>query len=256
MSTDNANAGTGNETVSQAETVENTQPSAGDMAALQPDATGAEQLQAPAGPGPEAGMNPAEADEMAGLHPDSPEDAANLAPEAESEEGNPAETDPADEAIEVALPDGFVVDEAAMGQFKDILKASESKQDMAQKLMDVHVAEQRKLLDSVQSRILGDAAKQNVEWAKQCRSDPDFGGEKYEESSNYVTKAILDHVPQEERGEFLRVFKAMRLNNQPHLRRFLARVGMAGSESAPVNSGGNGAPPPRTLADRMFPHIK
>lgn len=252
MSELEAAAGTGNKTASQAEAVqtapEQAQP---DMSALSPDAAS----QSAAQPKQEQQQAAGKDDGLQALQPDMPEEAASFAPEKPGE-AEDAEGEGAEEAIDVALPDGFTVDEAAMGQFKDALKTAESKQDMAQKLMDIHVGEQRKLLEAVQSKIFADAARQNAEWAQQCRSDPDFGGEKYDESSNYVTKAILDHVPQEERGEFLRVFKALKLNNQPHLRRFLARVGMASAESGPVNSGGNGAPLPKTLAEKMFPHIK
>lgn len=250
MSEQEQAASTGTETDSQAQPIESapqpaeTKPADIQAQVEQPAANDGKQQQ------PEQ-QTQTDDDEFAGLHPDSLEDAAKF-----GEEAKPDDEAADSEEINVVLPDDYTLDEDVMGGFKEVLKTAESKQDMAQKLMDIHVAEQRKLIGAIESRIYADAAKQNAEWAKQCRADPDFGGAKYDASSNYVTKAILEHVPAEERKEFVRVFNALKLNNQPHMRRFLARVGMANAESGPVNSGGNGGQSQKSLFNRMFSHIK
>lgn len=248
MSVDTANAGTGIETASQVDAAaapapEQAAPSEQQVSEVLPQQTGTE-----------ATSEPAQADPLDALKPQSPEEAAKVGQD-QPGEAKPAESATEDAPLEITIPEGFQKDEALIKGFLDLAKENGVKQEAAQKLFDMHVAEQQKAATAVQQAIMDQRTRINTEWARQCQTDPEFGGEKYEASKNYVTAAIRRVIADpEEQAEFVKFYGAANLQNSPHMFRFLARVGMMTSEAGPATSDASDAasPKPATLADQLY----
>jgi hypothetical protein len=187
---------------------------------------------------------------------------AGLAPEASEEEAEGGEEGGAGEGgqnadaapVEIQTPEGFQTDEAVMGGFLGIVKESGIKQDAAQKLFDIYAAEMQKAASAYEKSVMDNCEQINAEWKRQCQTDPEFGGEKYAASRNYLTAAIRRFVPESEQAEFVEFYRKARLQNNPQMFRFLARVGMATSEAEAVAQDSPAPQKELSVAERMFPN--
>lgn len=249
MSTIQPTAGTGNETASQA-----TAQVAGTSASPQ-----AQPQQQPGVGAQEAGQPAAQTiDPLAALLPKTPEEAAKAGAEVngKTEEAR-KEGDPAPDApLDIKIPDGYRKDEALMQGFMDVAKKSGLKQEAAQQLFDMHVQEQKKAAQVFEKSILDQRARINAEWARACRNDPEFGGEKYESSCNHAIQAIRRFTPNPiEQAEFVKFYQAAGLESAHPMWRFLVRVGMDTAEAGPMQSEASRPIEEKSLADRLFPNF-
>lgn len=258
----NQTAGTGNQTASQAATAttapaqgQPTQPQANlqdilPQGAPEPAHQQMVQMQQPAANG--GGEN---TDSLAALAPMTPEEAAKAAgkPDAKPGEAAPAEENSAEAPLDIKLPDGFQKDDALMRSFLDVAKEGGIKQETAQKLFDMYVGESRKVTEAVETSFFERQSRINAEWAKQCREDPEFGGANFDAGSNHVIQAVRRFLPEaKEQAEFVEFFRAANLNNNPILRRFIARVGAATAEAGPVQSEASNPAREVSIADQLY----
>jgi hypothetical protein len=253
-------AGAGSDPASQAAQTATQGTAAPNETAAAQEAQG---RQAATPPAPEAGKQAAtgtgtgevaaqtEEDMFSGLAPDAAEEEAEAgAEDGEGEGGQAADAAP----VEIQTPEGFVTDEAVMGGFLDIVKESGIKQESAQKLFDIYASEMQKSAEAYQQSIMDKNAEINAEWARQCRNDPEFGGENYEGSRKLVMSAIRRFVPPAEEAEFIDFYRKAQLQNNPQMFRFLCRVSKETSEAEAVT---DEAPAPQrelSVADRLFPN--
>lgn len=261
----NQDAGTGNQTASQAATA-TTAPDQGQAAQPQanvqdnaPQVTQAQQQQMaqmqPAAEAKPAGEGGDATDPLAGLRPMTPEEAAKAAgkPGAKPEEAAPAEEKPEDAPLDIKLPEGFQKDDALMRSFLDVAKEGGVKQETAQKLFDMYVGETRKVAEAIETSFFDRQSRINAEWARQCREDPEFGGANFDAGSNHVIQAVRRFLPDaKEQADFVEFFRVANLNNQPLLRRFIARVGAATSEAGPVQSEASNPARELSIADQLY----
>lgn len=256
MSVNNETAGTGQTTASQAApaSAPATQPG---QAAQQEQQEQQIQNVLPQGETSPAGQAkpPAEkgqgADPIDALKPQLPENAPKAEEGGKGKDAPPAEEKP----LEIKLPEGFQKDDALMGSFLDVAKEGGIKQETAQKLFDMYAAEQQKAGAAYEKAIIDQRTRINAEWARQCQSDPEFGGANYGKSCNHLTAAIRRFVPPAEQAEFVDFYSRCNLQNAPHMFRFLARVGMATSEAGPVASDASNPAREQSLADKLFSHL-
>lgn len=229
MSAEASDAGTGIETASQAQT--DSSPAATNDQEAQ-----ATQLDSILPQGGEAAP-----DTLAGITPQTPEDAA---PEA-------AET-----PLEIAVPEGIDRDEETISSFLGIAKEAGIKQEAAQKLFDLHVAQQQKNAAAAEKAFAEHRARVNSDWARQCRADGEFGGENYQASCNYVTAAIRRFIPDSrEQAQFVDFYQKANLQNAPFMFRFLARVGRDTAEAGAAASDASSDKRDLTTADKLFPEF-
>lgn len=236
MSTSETNAGTGNETASQAEVTQ--QPAQGGE---QQAATQAEQQEV----------------DLSGVLPQTPEEAEKIEKEGDAGESDKSANEAELEAppFEPKLPEGFQVDQEAMSGFLDFIKDTKAKPEAAQKLVDTFIDQQQKAVAGYEREFMKRAAEQNAQWASECRSDPEFGGENYTASCNYVTAAIRRLTPPNEQAALVEAVRGMNIQNNPQLFRFFARAGKATAESAPALSDAQSPERELTAADKLFPKL-
>ena len=159
------------------------------------------------------------------------------------------------DAIDIKFPEGFQADPNLMEGFLSVIKDGGSKQEQAQKLIDMYAAEQKKTFDVFSTEHAKTTERINNEWLGEIKNDPEFGGEKYEESCNHVIAAIRRFVPATEMDSFLGFFKQANLKNNPQLFRFFARVSQYSAEAGAVASDASNPERELSRADRMFPNL-
>jgi hypothetical protein len=86
-------------------------------------------------------------------------------------------------------------------------------------------------------------------WVEQLKADPEFGGQKYEESSHLAAKALERFMSPED----LTTLTAMKLNRQPILFKLAARIGRAMESDKIVNPNNITNPGKQPKEQQMYP---
>lgn len=159
----------------------------------------------------------------------------------EGEDGKPADADaPKDEPLALTLPDGFVKDEAVLGEFQALAKEMGLKGEAAQKLVDLHVRMQESFVKSVQA----EQAALTAEWKKQVLADVDtYGGQPYEAITATATKSLKKYGS----PELLAVLEETGLGNHPAVIKTFHTIGKALREDSVAGRSG-GAPVKSSLS--------
>jgi hypothetical protein len=147
------------------------------------------------------------------------------------------------------IPDNFVADPEMMGLVKEVSAGQKLTQEQAQGWVDAYF-KVRKSENAKQAEAL---AENDADWARQIRGHPEFGGQKFKESSEKVGAAIRKY------GSPLLTaqIRQMNIQNWPELYYFVARMAddaMADDKAPTGNAGGPGAA--SKSLDAMFPGIK
>lgn len=123
-----------------------------------------------------------------------------------------------------STPDGVTLDEAVLGEFKDIAKELGLPQDKAQKFVDMATTLQQKQADAFAEQVVAARA----EWREGAKADPEFGGAKLTENLRVAVAA------REEFGtpELKTLLDDSGLGDHPEVIRFFYRVGTAVSDHA------------------------
>ena len=81
------------------------------------------------------------------------------------------------EKYDLKVPEGFVLDEAVMGEFTELAKEAKLSQEAAQKFADLHA----KLAKEASQRLIGQWEKTIEGWQTEAKADPEIGGADHEE---------------------------------------------------------------------------
>lgn len=193
-------------------------------------------------PPPSDPANPAPADPAA----------PPAAPTAPVDPAKPAEAGAAGEALvgapekyEFKLPDGLTMDAAGLAKYEATFRDLGLTNDQAQRIVGQYaeqVVEQNKQLEA-------DLVKQTEEWASALRSDPEFGGTKFDATVATAQKAI-GHFGDPALKQWLEDTGAM---NHPGLVKAFSKIGKAMSEDTFNRPGGNVPGTPKPIHERMYP---
>jgi len=137
------------------------------------------------------------------------------------------------------LPEGMELDQSAVDAFGPLMNEAKFTQEQAQQFASAF-AEFRQ----AQAQDQGEAfSNQKESWFNESKSDKEFGGDKFDESSKLAVQAI------EKFGspELKELMDNYGIGNNPEMIRFMYRVGKATQEDTPGN-GGNG---PTGAQDRV-----
>lgn len=175
-------------------------------------------------------------------------------PPAAGAEGDPANAgeptgdgEGGDNSVDFAnleLPEGMVLDDAAVEQFGSVIKELGLDQEQTQKMASAYAQ-----LQQAKAQEAGEAFSQQLDqWYEQSTTDKEFGGDKFEESAKLAVQAV------EKFGgpELKQVLENTGLGNHPEVIRFMYRVGKAVSEDNP-GAGGNGPQEKRDRASVLYP---
>ncbi len=248
MSVNQAEAGTGIQTGSQAEATTGTpsgQPAGnGDWAATvnKPAAPEGQEQPAPAADGEKASAAPQPDQDGEGMLPGKPGEPAKTetgkdpgAKEGEEGQGK-KDGDGQGEPLDLTIPDGFQADAKRMEKFKGVAKELKIGKDGAQKLFDMFHAEmaesQAALHKQTADYIRQERDRIDREGNAAIHADPEVGGGNFEASFNYAQKAIRHFMPDpKEYREVLSLYDQANLKNNPLLFKAWVRIGKYISEA-------------------------
>lgn len=144
------------------------------------------------------------------------------------------------------IPEGMVVDEAKLGEFKTIAAELKLDKDQAQKLVDLHVQSQQAIVAQWEAK--------GQEWVQAVKADKEVGGDKLTESASMVAKFLDANNDLGLREMFAPGGELGWLGNHPVLFKALARAGRHYAEDRPVNTR---APVvgEKSLAELMYPSM-
>ena len=166
---------------------------------------------------------------------------------AKEPEKEPEPKPAAPEKYEFAMPEGFVVDEAAVEAVTPILKELNCSQETAQKLVDLHFA-QIKAMQEAQEKA---KAETLAKWAKEIRADKDIGGPNVLQNLLPGTR-LLNKFGSPALTELL---QQTGLDRHPAVAKFLVAVGREFTEDRWADGGKRGPAGVRTpeaVAKQIF----
>lgn len=133
------------------------------------------------------------------------------------------------DASAFTAPEGMTVDAAMIEQAMPLFKEAGINQAQSQKFVDLYAAK----MQEVEQGKLDTFNQLRQDWVKQSKSDPDFGGDKFDENIASA-KAALDKFGTPELSKLLDDFG---VGDHPEMIRFMVSVGRLTQEDTP----GNGA---------------
>lgn len=179
---------------------------------------------------------------------------AVTAPAADPAVTAPAATDPpadaakpvgAPEKYEFKYPEGYQVDETALGEYSAAFKELGLTNEQAQKLVDMDA----KRSAANQETSLAAQKTQVEAWIGELKQDKDFGGANFDASVKVAQKAMADFGTPELR----QMLDASGLGSHPEVVRFFHRVGKGLGEGS-IHKTTTEQPAERSLAERMYPN--
>lgn len=145
-------------------------------------------------------------------------------------------------AEDLKIPEGFQYDKESGDAFLGIVNdPGLSRQELVQKLVDMHAAQMGKMLEGLQAadaeamkKFEADVAKEKEEWLGKCRTDPEYGGAAWE-----ANDAVIDRgCKQLATPEAVALLQRYNLNTHPEIVRMFYRAGKLVGE----DKSGGGAP--------------
>jgi len=173
------------------------------------------------------------------------------APEAPAQtETAPAEEPPAI-AYEFTLPEGVKLEDKALEEFKSVLGEHRAQPELAQKLLDRHIAEVNRIHEQTQQRQHDVWETTQTQWRDQVKADPEIGGSRFETTITTCAGLVRNYGgSQQEIAELTQALNYTGAGNNPAIIKWIARIGAALKEGRPAPS----APPaqPQTRAQRRY----
>lgn len=158
-----------------------------------------------------------------------------------------AETKPqgAPEKYEFKYPQGYQVDETALGEYSAAFKELGLTNEQAQRLVDMDA---KRSTSSTEAAVA--AHKQQVEtWVGELKSDPEFGGAKFEANVGIANSALAAFGS----PELTQFFKETGLGNHPLLVKAFHKIGTQLGEGS-IHKTTSNQPAERSIAERMYPN--
>lgn len=157
-------------------------------------------------------------------------------------DGGAQDTPPEPQEIEIKVPEG--ANEELVTAFKEVAKEIALDSAKAQKIVDVFLEAEKKVVEAQQN----EWRETQKRWLAEIQADPEFGGVHFEKNVNLANRA-LEKYGGEELIEFL---KLAGLTNQPAIVKFCMRVGKA-MEPDSISGKVGGAPQGE---DNVDPFVK
>lgn len=158
-------------------------------------------------------------------------------------------------ANDIKVPEGFTYDESVGRDFLSLINDSKlSRREMVQKLVDMHAAQVGRMAQALEAseaesrrQFEADMAKEKSEWLKACKSDEEFGGQKWEASQAVIDRGC-SHVATPEAVKLLQRYN---LHTHPEIARMFYRAGLLAGEDRSGKQGG-GAGMKQNPAEAIF----
>lgn len=123
------------------------------------------------------------------------------------------DTDAVPETYDLKVPEGFVVDDAVMGEFTELAKEAKLSRETAQKFADLHA----KLVKETSQKFVAQWERTIETWQAEAKADPEIGGAGHEEklaTAKYGLKKfgtpelsqLMDDLYVGNHKEFIRLF--------------------------------------------------
>lgn len=148
-------------------------------------------------------------------------------------------------AEDLKIPEGFQYDKESGDAFLGVVNdPGLSRQELVQKLVDMHAAQMGKMLQGLQAadaegmkQFEADMAKEKAAWLDQCKADPEYGGAAWE-----ANDAVIDRgCKQLATPEAVALLQRYNLNTHPEIVRMFYRAGkLAGEDKSGGGAGGGG----------------
>lgn len=165
----------------------------------------------------------------------------------ENAEGNKEQQDGAPESYEqFTVPDGMVLNEAALEAFTPLAKEHNLNQADAQKFVDMYsqIKQQEAQAQSDQW------AEAEGKWTTDRENDKEYGGEKYQENLG-IAKRTLDKFGSPALTSFL---EQSRAGNHPEVVRLFYRIGKELGEDGVTNTNNSGGDGEKSPAQVLYPN--
>lgn len=148
-------------------------------------------------------------------------------------------------AEDLKIPEGFQYDKESGDAFLGIVNdPGLSRQELVQKLVDMHAAQMGKMLEGLRAadaesmkKYEADVEKEKAEWFKKCQADPEYGGAAWE-----ANDAVIDRgCKQLATPEAVALLQRYNLNTHPEIVRMFYRAGkLVGEDKSGGGAGGGG----------------
>jgi hypothetical protein len=158
------------------------------------------------------------------------EDATN-ADETDGDPGDAGDGDVTLDATAFTVPEGMTLDAEMIEKAMPLFKDAGINQEQSQKFLDLYAA---KMQESEQGK-LDSFNQMRQDWANQAKSDPEYGGDKFDENIASA-KAALDKFGN---PELLKVLDSSGMGDHPEMIRFMMSVGRLTQEDTPGNGAKN-----------------
>lgn len=170
--------------------------------------------------------------------PETPEVTAEVTP---TETEATAEAEPKSEvpeAYDLKAPEGTTLDPDVLAVYAPVFKEAGLTNEVAQKLMDVHIEQQQKAL-----------VAQHSTWVSTVKSDPEIGGKQFDTTVKHAQAALARFGSPELKS----ILETTGLGSHPELVRVFAKIGAAQGEDVIVT--GSASTPALNPAKVMFPSM-
>ena len=170
-------------------------------------------------------------------------------PDAESDTESEPETPPESNGPEqlkkedIKLPEGYEYDEELGTSFLGIANEHHIPKEAVQKLFDLYQTQWGKIQEGLKAAELerekkfkSELEREKADWLKQCESDSEYGGQKWEEA-----QAIIDRGCKQLASEgAVKLMQAYNLNYHPEIVRMFYRAGLLSGEDKSQMTGNGG----------------
>lgn len=137
------------------------------------------------------------------------------------------------DASAFTVPEGMTLDNALVEQAMPLFKEAGIDQAQSQKFIDLYATK----MQEVEQGKLDTFNQLRQDWVKQAKSDPEYGGDKFDENIG-AAKAALDKFGTPELSKLLDDFG---VGDHPEMIRFMVSVGRLTQEDTPGNGAKKGA---------------
>lgn len=156
-------------------------------------------------------------------------------PDAKDKDGETDESKPdgAPETYEdFTFPDGFEAVEAKIEAFKEIAKDANLTQADAQRLMDIHA----EMTAEYSAKLAEEWNTVRKNWAKEAKSDKEYGGQKFNESMRAAKRALDTYGS----PELIKTINETGIGDNPEFVRLMVKVGQTLGEDSTITGKGVG----------------
>ncbi|NNW55508.1 MULTISPECIES: hypothetical protein [unclassified Roseobacter] len=167
----------------------------------------------------------------------------------DDDDSSKGDTTPAEtldrEAVKAAIPEGYKIEnEEQFNEFLDLVEGAENRQDLAQKLLGLYNTN----VDALEQKQVDEWNALQKQWKDDARNNPEFGGEKLQESLSKA-KTLAKEFGGE---EFLNLLKLTGASNHSSMISFLNKVYDALPQEAKPVLGNPKTAGELSLADKLF----